>query len=383
MALTLYHNDMSVCAQKVRLCLAEKQLAYEDKHLNLRAGGQKRPEYLALNPNGYVPTLVHDHFVLGEFTVICEYIDDAFPAPPLKPDDPKERARMRGFTKFIDAAIFPATATVSMSVAFHHQFTPEMYDTMEKARPGWLANFRQLQKGTDNPAFPAAIRRLDKMIADMERALADHQGPWLVGETYTLADVAYAPYVTRLDHLKFFEGMVEKRSRVAAWYNRMRTRPSYKEALAKWFNPKYLPLMDEKGSDADNLSSSPVTPNLFSFSDGVQTVTQGTTSGSTFSVSTNALGDISGWAIVLFSNTCATPSGCVIETNTNSPNAQDVGEISFSGGFIAAGSVTNNPGTWTTPVTPTPLPATLPLFAGGLGVIGLFGWRKKRKTVPA
>jgi glutathione S-transferase len=60
MPLTLYHNDMSVCAQKVRLCLAEKQLAYEDKHLNLRAGDQKRPEYLALNPNGYVPTLVHD-----------------------------------------------------------------------------------------------------------------------------------------------------------------------------------------------------------------------------------------------------------------------------------------------------------------------------------
>jgi hypothetical protein len=125
MALTLYHNDMSVCAQKVRLCLAEKQLAYEDRHLNLRAGDQKRPEYLALNPNGYVPTLVHDDFVLGESTVICEYIDDAFTAPPLKPADPKERARMRGFTKFIDAAIFPATATVSMSIAFHHQFTPD------------------------------------------------------------------------------------------------------------------------------------------------------------------------------------------------------------------------------------------------------------------
>jgi glutathione S-transferase len=132
MALTLYHNDMSVCAQKVRLCLAEKQLAYEDRHLNLRAGDQKRPEYLALNPNGYVPTLVHDDFVLGESMVICEYIDDAFTARPLKPADPKERARMRGFTKFIDAAIFPATATVSMSIAFHHQYTPEMYDTMEK-----------------------------------------------------------------------------------------------------------------------------------------------------------------------------------------------------------------------------------------------------------
>jgi glutathione S-transferase len=250
MPLTLYHNDMSVCAQKVRLCLAEKQLAYEDKHLNLRAGDQKRPEYLALNPNGYVPTLVHDDFVVIESTVICEYIDDAFPAQPLKPADAKARARMRGFTKFIDAAIFPATATVSQSIAFHHQYKPEVYETMEKARPGWLANFRQLQKGTENPAFPAAIGRLDKMIADMEKSLAGHGGPWLAGESYSLADVGYAPYVTRLDHLKFLDGMVEKRPRVAAWYDRMRARPAYQEALAKWFNQKYLPLMDEKGSEA-------------------------------------------------------------------------------------------------------------------------------------
>src|ERR1700722_6214623 len=176
-ALTLYHNDMSVCAQKVRLCLAEKDLAYEDKHLNLRGGDQKRPEYLALNPNGYVPTLVHDDFVVCESTVICEYIDEAFPDPALKPADARARARMRGFTKFIDAAIFPATATVSQSIAFHHQYKPEMYETMEKARPGWLANLRQLQKGTENPAFPAAIKRLDKMIADMEKSLAGHGGP--------------------------------------------------------------------------------------------------------------------------------------------------------------------------------------------------------------
>jgi glutathione S-transferase len=248
MSLTLYHNDMSVCAQKVRLCLAEKDLAYEAKHLNLREGDQKRPEYLALNPNGYVPTLVHDAFVVCESTVICEYLDDAFPDPPLKPADAKGGARMRGFTKFIDAAIFPATGTVSMSIAFHHQYRPEMYDRMEKARPGWLANLRQLQKGTENPAFPAAIKRLDKMIADMDRALAE--GQWLAGETYSLADVAYAPYVTRLDHLKFLGGMIAQRPRVAAWYDRMRARKPYQSALADWFNPKYLPLMDEKGREA-------------------------------------------------------------------------------------------------------------------------------------
>jgi glutathione S-transferase len=250
MALTLYHNDMSVCAQKVRFTLAEKGLAYESRHFNLRAGDQKDPAYLKLNPMGYVPTLVHDGFVVCESTVICEYLDDAFPAPALKPVDAHGRARMRGFTKFIDAAIFPSTGIVSMSIAFHHQYSPDVFDKMEAARPGWLANFRNLQKGVDNPPFPNAIRRLDTMLADMETALAAHGRPWLVGDAFTLADIGNAPYVTRLDHLTFLPQMLARRPLTAAWYERLKARPGYQEGLAKWFNAKYLPLMAEKGTEA-------------------------------------------------------------------------------------------------------------------------------------
>jgi glutathione S-transferase len=47
----LYHNDMSVCAQKVRFALAEKNLSWQEHHLNLRAGEQQKPEYIKLNPN--------------------------------------------------------------------------------------------------------------------------------------------------------------------------------------------------------------------------------------------------------------------------------------------------------------------------------------------
>ena len=101
----------------------------------------------------------------------------AFPARPLKPADAKARARMRGFTKFIDAAIFPATATVSQSIAFHHQYKPEVYETMEKARPGWLANFRQLQKGTENPAFPAAIKRPSRYLRFTRFTSASNASP--------------------------------------------------------------------------------------------------------------------------------------------------------------------------------------------------------------
>ena len=76
----LYHNDMSVCAQKVRFALAEKQLSWESHHLNLRAGDQQQPEYLKLNANALVPTLVDNGTVIIESTVINEYLDDTYPA---------------------------------------------------------------------------------------------------------------------------------------------------------------------------------------------------------------------------------------------------------------------------------------------------------------
>ena len=241
--LTLYHNDMSVCAQKVRLCLAEKALSYDARHLNLRAREQEKPEYLKLNPKGVVPTLVDDEVVVTESVVINEYLDDAYPKRPLKPNDPAGRARMRWWTKQIDDSIFRATGTVSLSVAFIHQYAPEVLEQLTRQRP----YFALLQKGVENPNFPDAIKRLYKMVTDMNAAL--ERGPWLCGEMFTLADIGYAPYLTRLDQLKF-SGLLDKNPRAADWYQRMRARESYRQALAAQFNPKYLPLMEEKGREA-------------------------------------------------------------------------------------------------------------------------------------
>ncbi|MFM9971121.1 MAG: glutathione S-transferase family protein [Burkholderiales bacterium] len=246
--LELYHNDMSVCAAKVRLALAEKGLDYTGHHINLREGGQKKQEYVKLNPKGVVPTLIHDGFVVCESVIINEYLDEAFPYKPLMPADAQGRARVRHWTKQIDDSIFAATGTVSVSIAFHHQYTPDLIEEQVKFRgPAYRQMVEMWRKGPDNPAFPAAIKRLDKMLADMDKALVD--GPWLLGKNYTLADVAYAPYLTRLDHLKF-GGMLAARPRAADWYRRMRERKTYQDALAAWFNPKYLPLMEEKGNEA-------------------------------------------------------------------------------------------------------------------------------------
>ena len=93
--LVLYHHNISVCAQKVRIALAEKKLPYERRHINLMKAEQVSPDYLKINPKGVVPALVHNGQPVIESTVIMEYLDDAFPERPLRPAAPLARARMR------------------------------------------------------------------------------------------------------------------------------------------------------------------------------------------------------------------------------------------------------------------------------------------------
>ena len=114
--LELYHGYTSVCAQKARLTLAEKGLEWKSHVLNLN-GDQLDPAYLELNPNGVVPTLVHDGNVLIESTVIMHYLDDTFPTPPLMPRDPRDRARAHLFKKLMDEYIHPACIVFTFATA--------------------------------------------------------------------------------------------------------------------------------------------------------------------------------------------------------------------------------------------------------------------------
>jgi glutathione S-transferase len=248
----LYHNDMSVCAQKVRFALAEKKLSWKGHHLNLRAGDQQKPEYLKLNPNAVVPTLVDNGAVIIESTVINEYLDDAYPEQRLRPADVAERARMRLWTKQLDESVHAATSVVSSAIAFRYQklaigmealeeFHKKMPDPVKREK-----SWENITKGVESRFFAEAVKRFDKLLADMENSLTE--SPWLAGKEFSLADIGYAPYVTRLDHLQL-QFLWDKRPHIPAWYDRLRERRSYTEALEKWFNAAYLPLMKEKGAE--------------------------------------------------------------------------------------------------------------------------------------
>lgn len=233
--LVLYHHNISVCAQKVRIALAEKQLHHERRAINLMKAEQVTPDYLKINPKGVVPAIVHDGHPVIESTVIMEYLDDAFPERPLRPAAPLARAKMRVWAQIPDAALHAACGTVSYAAAFGPQMKAANSMQALKERlaklPDRARAWRQeqlLEKGLDAPFVADAVKLHDKVLADMESTLS--ASAWLAGDTFSLAECAIAPYVLRLDKLGF-SGMWEKRPRVADWYARLQARPSWAEAI--------------------------------------------------------------------------------------------------------------------------------------------------------
>ena len=252
--LELYHNHISVCAQKVRLVLAEKGLGWKGHHFDLRRGEHLNPDYLKLNPKGVVPTLIHDGTVLVESTAINEYLDEVFLEPPLKPKDPVGRARMRVWTKLVDESIHPATSTITFATTFRGMMLQRSLEEREqhfKRIPDAEKREYQRQlidKGVDSPLVEKAIKIYEKTFAAMEIALAERQ--WLVGDTYSLADVSYTPYLTRFEDLAMAEMWEVSRPRLADWYARIKRRPNYAAAITDIVPEDYLAKLKAGGSAA-------------------------------------------------------------------------------------------------------------------------------------
>lgn len=254
----LYHNDMSVCAQKVRLALAELGLEWESHHLKLRGDEQLRPDYLAINPKGQVPALVDDGFVVVESTVINEYLADAHVDGRLLPGDAHGRARMRWWTRQLDDDVHSSVGIVSQAIAFRHQYLATGTANVEHILASIPDEARRDIKrkafttGLNNPDLPKAARRMSKLLGDMDAALST--GEWLAGDTFSLADVGMTPYVVRLEQLAMTM-MFERRPHLAAWLGRVKARPSYEAAMTRWFNQDYLTLSESKGRETRDLVS--------------------------------------------------------------------------------------------------------------------------------
>ena len=234
--LILYDAVNSPCARRVRMCLIEKGVPFEIRWMGLGLMDQKQAWYLKLNPNGLVPTLVHGERALYESNVINEYLDATFPAPPLVPKDAYLQAQMRMWMAF--------------ELDWAKPFRDAIYETMGKRRlqdtgitPEKLAE--EITKRTPNKyylKFATQVLTTPKnteLIADrhqvllekmqlMEDRLADGR-KWLVGDEFTLADIALAPR-TEMFPLIDIADLDERFPRIGAFMARVRARPSWQKS---------------------------------------------------------------------------------------------------------------------------------------------------------
>ncbi len=235
--LKLYNAPHSTCSQKVRICLAEKGLPFEDIRLDLGKGkDQLKPEYLKLNPNGVVPTLVDDGHVIIDSSVICEYLDEKYPAPKLTPEDVVQRAKMRAWMRYLEEVPTVAVRVPSFNMGFLPRFTglndASFRTEQSDVRPIRKHFYRRMtQNGFKRTDVEAALEQIDSTCARMQQALA--HGPWLMGEQYTIADIVVTPSIDRMNDLGFSSIWDKKYPGVTAWYARMQARPAFQKAFYK------------------------------------------------------------------------------------------------------------------------------------------------------
>jgi maleylacetoacetate isomerase len=165
--LTLSTYWRSSCSFRVRIALGYKKLAYEPLFVNIVEGEQKKPEYLAKNPIGHVPTLTIDGVDYVESVAIMELLEELYPDPPLLPKTPHERARVRALVETINAGIQPLQNLIVLE---------RVGGTDQEKRSAWMKFF--IARGLG--AF---------------EALASDSGPYAFGEHFTMADVCLVPQI--------------------------------------------------------------------------------------------------------------------------------------------------------------------------------------------
>jgi glutathione S-transferase len=236
--ITLYDFGNSVCCQKVRITLRAKGLEWTATPVDLFKSEQYDPAYLKLNPKGVVPTLVHDGKPVIESTLICEYLDETFPDPPLMPADPWSRTRMRQWSKMVDEGLHEGVTEMSFSAMFRERMKT-MPAELREARfrnvgdPRRRDRFRSTYElGADSPFVLHAVAAYEKAFKLLDQALAEG-GPWIVGERVTLAEVALMPYMARLDYLGLLGVWIDDRPRIIDWWARARAWPPYRSGLVE------------------------------------------------------------------------------------------------------------------------------------------------------
>ena len=251
----LYHYGPSVCSQKVRLVLAEKELSWEARDIDLRAGEQFSGAYRAINPRAEVPALVDDGELVVESSIINEYLEDRYSRPSLRPVDAIALARMREWIKRIDDQFHAACGALTFALLAGQRVAAlaargESIEDHVSRIPDPARRERQRQvlaQGVKAASARDAIGAFRDTLATLDALLVQRR--WIAGQNYSLADAAWAPYVLRLEMLQL-STLWDRLPALARWYDRNRERANWPLAIDAFMSPEISASLLEAGSEA-------------------------------------------------------------------------------------------------------------------------------------
>lgn len=169
-----------------------------------------------------------------ESTIINEYLDDAFPEPPLRPADPRERAEMRLWSKYVDDVCLPAVLVQNWSRVMRpvaENWTDEELEAhlrnvpTQERRDIWRRMARQPYTEDE---IAASIDKLRDMVRRIEAVLQNR--PWLAGGDFSLADINMTPYVKRVEELEPAQLDPKRHPEAADWWQRIIARRGFQHA---------------------------------------------------------------------------------------------------------------------------------------------------------
>lgn len=234
--LELYHYEPYANSMKVMMCLQEKGAEFTAHYVDLLKFEQHAPEFVALNPNGQVPIVVHDGRVVTESTMINEYLDDVFPDPPLRPADPYDRALMRVFSKLVDEVLMPSVSRLGWQFRFR-DFAQSIPDAefAERMSRVPLKEIREKWSTIHGAGFTSDeledSRRQIRWAMDRMEDMLDGE-TWLCGGAYSLADINAYPNVEGAFRNYAEHCDAAHAPRTAKWLARVAARPATQAAFA-------------------------------------------------------------------------------------------------------------------------------------------------------
>jgi glutathione S-transferase len=256
----LYHNDFSLCSKKIRMCLAELAIPYVGHPVDLIETGSYETlsrRFLAVNPAALVPVLVHrGHPVYESHDILLYAAAHAKSREPLVPPDEATRKRMQRWIdrsslvgddpiagaaesagNCVPGLTLPLFAAMIRDIPAHRILEGLLFHRL-KQRP--LLFLLLKARGLAGFARIAALRRavttsrrhMERHLAALGEQLGASGGPWITGEQFTLADVSWAVIFERLREADWTAELLgSERPALVAYWERLRARPSYREAM--------------------------------------------------------------------------------------------------------------------------------------------------------